>query len=141
MRAETRGQSLAKRGSGHRSVILMDEEFHMPTQKLDVGKTTAKHAELSGFLAQQAVLDALEQAANSPAAFKKAKADPAAYFSSYGAKIPAKFNATMSRIRGPFGGPFGATITIQVCVTVCDWVKGVYVCAQVCGTKTVERVV
>lgn len=108
--------------------------------KLDVVKTAGKQAELSAFLAQQPVLDALEDAANSPTAFKKAQADPTAYFASYGVKIPAKFDATMSRIRGPFGGPFGATITIQVCVTVCDWVKGVYVCAQVCGTKTVERV-
>jgi hypothetical protein len=93
--------------------------------KIQAARNQDTFNELSRFVNQQAVVDALERAGKDRPLLRKAKQDPKAFLRGEGLAPPPRTEVTVSERRIAVG-------QIRICITVCRQVGSVVVCATVC---------
>jgi hypothetical protein len=98
----------------------------MVMSKFPTVRTKRSFDELSKFVSRQDVIDALGKAGKNKALFRKAKADPKAFFRGESIKIPPRTELTIAR------RAVGVSGQISICVQVCRVILGFTVCVQVC---------
>jgi hypothetical protein len=96
--------------------------------KIAASKATRSFAELARFVSRQDVIDALEKAGKDRSLYRKAKADPKAYFRGHGIKVPPRADLTISRRPAALSGQ------LTICLRVCFGFGRVMICVDICIT-------